>query len=119
MGEQPEPPGELGEAGRGFWTSIVSKYDLDPHEVEVLHAACSTLDLIVELDGVVRAEGATLLGGENGLRLHPVVAELREQRQTFSRLVAVLRIPDADTGSRPQRRGGAGGPFNPRGYVSQ
>jgi hypothetical protein len=43
------------------------------------------------------------------------MTELRHQRLVFGRLVAALRIPDEQTGRRPQRRSGFRGVYLPKG----
>lgn len=71
-----------------------------------LRQACQVADLIDALAAVVRREGVSVKDPMTGAsKPHPCAVELRMQRVTLARLVAALRIPDAD-GDTPQRRGG-------------
>jgi hypothetical protein len=104
----PKPPAGLDAAGRRLWRGVVDRYDLDPHEVELLRQAVHVADACARLQAVVDAEG--LLRGD---RAHPAAVELRQQRILLGRLVVALRIPadeadDDPAAPRAQRRGTRG-----------
>lgn len=94
-------PRGLGNEGRKLWESVVSTYDLMPHESRLLGQACRVADVVADLDAVVAAEGVM---GSDG-RAHPAVVEGRQQRLALARLLVALRLPDVDSGDRPQHRG--------------
>jgi hypothetical protein len=62
------------------------------HELALLEEACRTRDRIVQLDEAVTEEGL-MLPSSQGSRVHPGVAEGRQQRLTLARLLATLQIP--------------------------
>lgn len=70
---------------------MLSRFELDPHELTVLEPAARTADLIADLQAVLDAEGPMVPG-----RPHPAAVELRMQRLTLGRLLAGLRIPVED-----------------------
>jgi hypothetical protein len=112
----PEPPNELGAAGRDLWDSVTGRYELETHEAALLTEAVRTLDHLAALDLLVRTEGR-VIETPQGARAHPALVEGRQQRMAFSRLLAALRLPSDDgTGkaSRPQKRGGMRAPYSIR-----
>jgi hypothetical protein len=108
MTTEPRPPRGTGPAGRALWSSVVSGFDLEPHEVRVLAQCCTVADHIAELDAIVLKDGPLLDG-----RTHPALVEVRLQRLTLGRLLALLRLPDREE-HRPQRRGGFRRPYRLR-----
>ncbi len=106
-------PAGLRAPGRRLWQSVVTVYELAEHERALLLEACRTLDLLDRLDAAVRSDGP-MIDTPQGLRAHPAAVEARQQRLTYGRLLAALRLPDDDAdhqlaAGRPQRRGGARG----------
>ena len=111
----PRAPGELRSAGRALWRAITAEYELAESERRLLMEAARTADLLDDLAAVVRAEG--VMGGDG--KPHPAVVEARLQRLALARLIASLRVPDAEDysegpGARPQRRGAARGAYGGR-----
>jgi hypothetical protein len=90
----------------------VTKYELDEHETALLVEAVRTVDALTELNTAVRRDGVTIETPQ-GLRAHPALVEARGQRAILSRLLAALRLPEADAATlkRPQRRGGGRRPY--------
>jgi hypothetical protein len=107
-----KPPKGTGNGGRKLWRAVLSKYQLEQHEVALLREAVRTVDDLDALAEVVAAEGVTL-----GSRVHPALVEARQLRISLARLVGALRLPAGDeddqaAGRRPQRRGGARGVYS-------
>lgn len=105
------PPKGAGPSGRALWSDVVSKYDLEEHELALLREACRTVDDLDSLAAVSAAEGMTL-----GTKVHPAVVEARQLRIALARLLGALRLPagdedDQSAGRRPQRRVGVRGPY--------
>ena len=94
-------PTDLGSAGKSLWHAVVSTYDLAPHELEMLAQACRTSDVIAALDDAITE---AVLSSDDS-RVVPAVVELRLQRLALARLITALRLPDVDSGARPQHRG--------------
>ncbi|OBK91489.1 hypothetical protein [Mycolicibacter sinensis] len=100
-----------GRKGRDLRKAVLAAYELAEHEQALLDDAAATVDLIEELSAQIERDGLMTEGG----RVHPAVAEVRQQRITLARLLVALRIPtedDADgdvpqiqAGARTQRRG--------------
>jgi hypothetical protein len=90
----------------------MTEYELDRHEETLLREACRTSDSLDDLQALLEAEGV-MSESSQGVRVHPALVELRQQRVTFARLLTALRIPTgehADAG-RTQVRGGVRGVY--------
>ena len=101
---KPKPPSHLRAATRKWWTQVVTDYDLEPHDLKLLAAACSTWDRLEEARETLARDG-TYVEGRYGLRAHPAVAVERDSRLAFARLLRELDLdgeplPDP----RPRRR---------------
>jgi hypothetical protein len=81
------------------------QHALEQHEADLLTQACRTVDLLDRLAEAVAKAPMTIDG-----RANPLLVEHRQQAITVARLLAALRLPDADTG-RPQKRTGARGVY--------
>ncbi len=120
----PQAPEGLRSNGLALWRSIADDYELEEHERALLAQAARTVDLLDELDGIVRREGA-MVAGPQGMTAHPAAREARQQGITLARLLAALRLPSGEEGDqqasarprRPQRRSGARGTYGIRGAV--
>ncbi len=118
MATDPKPPTGTKAAGRRLWTSITSDFDLEEHELVLLREAVRTVDLLADLDVLVKAEGS-MVDSPQGRKAHPAAVEARQQRITLARLLSALRLPSGEEGdqqasARPQRRGGARGVYGIR-----
>jgi hypothetical protein len=102
----PKPPEGLGAGGRRLWRAVLRDYELAEHEMLLLREAAFTSDLCEALQAVIDAEGPTTANHLGGVKMHPALAELRQQRLALARLVVCLRVPlgDEDAG-RAQYRG--------------
>lgn len=110
-------PKDLAESGAALWAAVLAEYDLEEHEVALLHQQCRIRDVCDKLAGIVATEG--VMDPETG-RAHPAAVELRQQSIAFARLSAALRLPSGDEEDpaqkrRPQRRVGARGVYSIRG----
>jgi hypothetical protein len=95
------PPKGTKAAGRRLWKSITDDYDLSGAELEILRSAVRVADALDDLAAIVASEGVI----EPGVgRAHPALVEHRQQSIALARLIAALRLPDADAGSRLQHR---------------
>ncbi len=98
----PAAPRGLKAAGRRLWDSTCADFELEPFEASLLEQACRTADIIETLQSVVDSLGVDCAGRE--------LAEVRQQRLAFARILVALRLPaglDDEPGRarRPQRRG--------------
>lgn len=104
----PKAPSGLKPGGRRLWRSVADEYELAEHERVVLLEAFRTVDSCDALQALVDDDGV-LNSGPQGVRAHPALVELRQQRVTLAKLVASLRIPlddDQSAGRLPQQRVG-------------
>ena len=106
--DAPAPDG-LGSGGRTLWSAIVDDHDLDATQLVQLTEACRAKDRCDLLD-------ALLHDGHDSLLLKDANATANLLKQ----LLAALRLPDPQSGKRPQFRGprGAQKPTVPGGKVS-
>ena len=102
-------PAGLAKGGTALWSAITEAHELDATQVVQLEEACRAKDRCDLLDSML-SEGmdSTLLKDANA------TANLMKQ------LLAALRLPDLQTGKKPQFRGprGAVKPQVPGGQVS-
>lgn len=85
-------PKGLNTAGRALWKASTGEFEWADHELALLEEACRVRDRICELDAAVKADGV-MLPSSQGARLHPAIAEGRQQRLALARLLATLQIP--------------------------
>lgn len=96
---EPKPPSAprgLLTRGRAFWRTTVADFELDEHELRLLHEACRMLDTIDELDAQMKADGVMAAGSQGQPVLHPAVAERRQQQLALARLMATLNLDATD-----------------------
>lgn len=98
-----KPPDDLADAGRAFWDTTMSAFDLADHELTLLAEACRTMDNLADLGAVVRSEGV-VHDSPQGRRAHPALVEMRQQRIVLIRLLRALGLPDDEPEERPLTR---------------
>lgn len=96
-------PSGLKDSGAALWRSTADAFELAPHELATLREVCRTADAIDALQAVVDRDGV-LNESPQGVRAHPALVELRQQRLAFTKLVAALSIP-ADAVPTPAKYG--------------
>lgn len=109
MTELKAPVG-LKTAGKKLWQSSTDEFELAEFELSILEEACRTRDNIRDLDKAVRDDGV-MISSSQGSRLHPAIAEARQQRLTLARMLVTLQIPglDDDLPAARRVRGASGG----------
>src|SRR5829696_4335496 len=94
---KPRPPTDLDERGRAFWRAVHNVYsDMSPSELALLEAACRTLDAIDQLERQIAKDGTMISGASGQPVLHPALAEARQQRLAYARLLDQLGLPSAE-----------------------
>jgi hypothetical protein len=110
------PEDQLGPAGRKLWDAVLEPLELDTWEASILIEACRTADRLDLLAAAAVGAPLTVENARHDLVVNPLLSEARQQSLALARLIASLRLPDglAGEGGRPQRRGGARGPYRVR-----
>ena len=90
-----------------MWRTILVAYQLSETEDVLLRQAVRTVDNVAELDAVLAAEGP-LVPGRDGVKAHPALVEVRQQRLVLARLLSALRLPVEESSPRTQHRGTRG-----------
>lgn len=89
---------------------MTSAYEIDERETALLVETVRCLDLCRDLEALVRTEGL-MAATSQGPRAHPALVELRQQRLTLTKLLAVLGIPSESADGRTKPRGGPRGVY--------
>jgi hypothetical protein len=95
-----QPPDGLGAAGMTLWSAVARVLDLDEHEALALRELCRTADTLDTLQAVVDRDGV-LAESSQGMRAHPALVELRQQRIAFARLVSAMQLPTGLAAPQP------------------
>ena len=99
----PDTPVSLQWSGRRLWEATVADYELSEHERGLLLQACRTVDSLDQLQARLDSEGP-MVDSPQGLKAHPALPELRQQRIALARLLAALGLPTGLDDDRKQRR---------------
>ena len=100
----PRPPDGLKQSGRALWRAVMADYEVTKPEGAILREACRTADSLDDLQALLQDEGLTSETSQ-GKRIHPALAELRQQRIALARLFAALHIPTGEDAGRTQHHG--------------
>jgi P27 family predicted phage terminase small subunit len=104
--ELPPAPAHLSAAMQAWWRDVVRDYELDPHHLHLLEAACDAWDRMVMARTTLLAEGLSV-ETKHGAKKHPACDVERDSRLAFARLVRELDLdapaprPEPDGGWRP------------------
>lgn len=109
-------PAGLRSGGEALWKAITDDHELDATQLVQLEEACRIKDRCDALDRAVRELEDT---GDLKDYIH-AVAQANASANQMKQLLAALRLPDPQTGKKPQYRGprGAVAPQVPGGKVS-
>jgi hypothetical protein len=94
------PPKGLGDAGTALWSAVTNALDLDEHEALALRELCRTADTLDRLQAIVDRDGE-LAESSQGMRAHPALVELRQQRIALARLVSAMQLPSGLAAPQP------------------
>ena len=120
-------PTGLGKGGKALWKAITDDHDLDAPQKVQLEEACRAKDRLDRLDSLLRGDLDSWLsiqefddGRPAVLVINSALTQANATANLMKQLIAALRLPDEQTGKRPQYRGprGAQKPSTPGGKVS-
>ena len=106
--ETPTPPIALGDDGLRLWNGVRAQYEFRPDELELLLAACRTLDEVARLEEALATADVLVTGSRGQVRSNPLVSEVRAHRLALRALLSTLGIPDLEEGADPMARSDAG-----------
>jgi len=107
--DAPAPPGHLATAGAEFWRATVAEWDIEPHLLGVLDAACVALDRIAQCRNRIRREGLTVPDKSGKPTAHPALAVERQAMRLHAQLVKALGLEDEPEPSPAVGRANKGG----------
>ena len=93
------PKHGLKARGLDLWTQLHETYEFDPQETNLVIEVCRTLDTIDTLAASIKKDGTMVLGSQGQMVLNSAVAELRQQQAAYARLVTMLNLNAAESGS--------------------
>jgi len=98
----PRPPRHLSREVAQWWRTVTADYDLEPHHLRLLRAACEAWDRMQQAREEVAAHGSlTVTTSRGDLKPHPSLGVERDCRLQFARLVREL---DLDAGAPSEGR---------------
>lgn len=91
----PAPPGLSSESLR-WWEEMVSKFDMEPHHLELLRIAAEALDEYRAARAVIAKDGQSYSAGRGLRRARPEVAIAHNARLAFIRAIRELNLPSGE-----------------------
>jgi hypothetical protein len=108
------PPG-LGSGGKRLWKDITDLHELDPMQTVQLTEACRAKDRLDLLDQILRGDVDTWAfirvndnSDEASLIIDDALAKANSTANLLKQLLAAMRLPDSQSGKRPQVRASRG-----------
>src|SRR3954464_5867075 len=91
-------PKHLSPEAKRWWASVVETFDLEPHHLKLLQAACESWDTMQRARATVAEHGQTYLDASGSPKAHPAVGIEKDAKIIFSR---ILRELDLDLVASP------------------
>ena len=117
-------PNGLASGGKALWKSIDDAHELDAAQLVQLEEACRAKDRLDRLDSLLRGDLDSWLsiqefddGRPAVLVVNSALTQANATANLMKQLLAALRLPDAQTGKKPQVRS-ARGAYKPGAGVS-
>ena len=108
-------PEGLGAGGSALWKSITDEHELDAGQEVQLLEACRAKDRLDRLDAVLRGDEEVwmrlthrLQTEDYELKIDAALSQANATANLMKQLLAALRLPDPQTGKKPQYRGARG-----------
>ena len=94
------PPKYLSKESAKFWNDILKIYELQPHHLKTLEAACGEWDRAKEARRTVEKEGAYFSDRFGQVKAHPAILTEQKSKNLFRLLLRELGLdlqaPDTD-----------------------
>lgn len=94
-----ETPSGLKTRGEALWRSVMAGLEGEEYDRAMVMEMCRTADVIDGLAEVLERDGLTTHGSAGQVVVHPAVSEMRQQQQSFSRLLSQLNLETVDVGA--------------------
>jgi len=91
----PPPPDYLSAAMQAWWRQVMANYELEPHHIHLLEAACGAWDRMMQARQALAEHGLSYKDSRGKHHPLPEVAIERDSRIGFARLVRELGLDDA------------------------
>lgn len=101
--KKPPAPTDLATTGKTLWRKLVGAYTFEPAELALLEAAARQADTVAALEAAIAEDGMMVTGSAGQPRLNAAVAEARQGRLAFAKLIAALAIPEDDNRPAAER----------------
>lgn len=108
-------PKALGDGGRTLWNSIDDAHELNATQRVQLEEACRAKDRLDRLDKILSGDTDAwmylthdLRTEDYELKIDSALTQANATANLMKQLLAALRLPDEQTGKRPQFRGARG-----------
>ena len=99
----PQPPAHLTDEAAAWWRDVLRDFELAPHHLRLLRAACEAWDRMQQARQALADHGGLTFTDERGvIRAHPAVAMERDARVAFARLVRELDLDGGALGEAPR-----------------
>lgn len=119
-------PTGLGAGGKALWREITSEHTLDVTQRVQLEEACRAKDRLDKLDELLRGDVDTWASlthrtrtEDYELKIDDALGKANTTANLMKQLIASLRLPDEQSGKRPQQRGAARGSYRTSGDDSK
>lgn len=93
-------PAKLGPRARRLWRDVTGTYQLRPDELALLEDACREVDIVDWLDVELRDAPLYSTGSAGQPVANPLLAEIRQHRNTLTSLLRSLKLPDDPSDAR-------------------
>ena len=94
----------IGPRGRRAWRDLVSRYEFDDDEVDILREMARCVDRLDLLDAEIVENGMTSLGSMGQVVANPALAEARQQQALLVRLRKALRLTERKNVAAPVKK---------------
>ena len=111
-------PSDLRAGGSALWESVTEAHELDATQRVQLEEACRAKDRLDQLDEILRGDSDTWMrlvrdvqateSEVYELRMTQALTQANATANLMKQLIAALRLPDPNSGKRPQFRGPRG-----------
>jgi phage terminase small subunit len=99
-----EPPNYLEPSTQEWFRSVMANYQMEPHHVRLLTAACECWDRMQAARAAIQKHGLTMLDPKTGAeRARPEINIERDAKIVFMKLLRELNLSEQPPDSRPPK----------------